>query len=140
MKLTLKKWAGCTLVALLAALSLLYAGDYLDVRYRMTRDQAGNPFDVVTIQPTYVIAEKGGKGEIILGQPQTQTCVHSLFPHYGYSPCWYLMHENGKPQVIGGSLIFCRAIMERAGVSAGIWPPAFAMVTAMYPNHRPAPR
>jgi hypothetical protein len=119
MKLTLKKWAGRTLVALLAALSLVYAGDYLDVRYRMTRNQAGNPFDVVTIQPTYVIAEKGGKGEIILGQPQSQTCVHSLFPHYGYSPCWYLMHENGKPQVIGGSLIFAGPLWSGRGILGG---------------------
>ena len=121
-------------------LALVYAGDYLDVRYRMDRNLSGDPFDVVTLQPTYVIAEKGGRAEIILGQPVTQKCVHSLFPHYGYSPCWYLNRENEKPQVIGGEIIFCHAIMERAADSTAWWPPVFAKATARYPNRHPAPR
>ncbi len=134
------RWAVRILIAVLASLALVYGGDYLYVRYRMTRHQAGDPFDVVTIQPTYAIAEKDGRAEIILGQPETQTCVHSLFPHYGYSPCWYLNRENGKPEVIGGAIIFCRAITEMAGGSGRFCRPAFAKATARHPIRRPAPR
>jgi hypothetical protein len=27
--------------------------------------------------------------------PETQTCVKSLAPHFGYKPCWYL---DGRKQ------------------------------------------
>ena len=36
----------------------------------------------------YATDVKGGKVEVFYDQPQTQTCVHSLFPHGGYKPCW----------------------------------------------------
>jgi hypothetical protein len=32
---------------------------------------------------------KGGKEEIFFDQPQMETCARSLFPHFGYRPCWY---------------------------------------------------
>lgn len=79
-----------TLVALIAAIVVLYVGDYLFVRYRMTKNRIGDPFESLKIEPTFAIPHKNGSAEIVIGDPQVETCVHSLFPHMGYAPCWYL--------------------------------------------------
>lgn len=81
--------------------AVLYAGDYLLVRYRMTKRTAGDPLDSMKIQRTYVIPHKDGRAEIIFGEPENQMCVHSLFPHLGYTPCWYLKRQAQKTQVMG---------------------------------------
>jgi hypothetical protein len=71
-----------------------YGGDYLSVRYKIPngRDQ----FSSVTIQPYYAIHEKNGRTEYDYAQPQTQVCVRSIFPHFGYSPCWYVNRHTDK--------------------------------------------
>jgi hypothetical protein len=77
--------------SLLAAVSLLgiaYAADYCVFRYRLATNQ--QPFGSVNVEHYYEIAHKDGKAEIIFDPPVQQTCVHSLFPHYGDRPCWYL--------------------------------------------------
>jgi len=71
-----------------------YAGDYLSVRYRVPKDR--DPFSTVTIQPYYAIHEKNGKTEYDFAPPEDQTCVRSLFPHFGYSPCWYVKRHTDK--------------------------------------------
>jgi hypothetical protein len=37
---------------------------------------------------------KGKKIEFMLDDTQTQTCVHALFPHYSYVPCWWLARHT----------------------------------------------
>jgi hypothetical protein len=83
-------------VAGVAALLALftYAGDYLSVRYRIPNGR--EQFSTVTIQPYYAIHEKNGKTEYDYAQPETQICIHSLFPHFGYSPCWYVKRHTDK--------------------------------------------
>jgi hypothetical protein len=80
-------------VALLLVL-VTYAGDYLSLRYRIPggRDQ----FATVTVQPYYAIHEKNGKTEYDYAPPENQVCVRSLFPHFGYSPCWYVKRHTDK--------------------------------------------
>jgi hypothetical protein len=73
---------------------LTYAGDYLSVRYKIPKGR--DPFSTVTIQPYYVIHEKSGKTEYDFADPQNQVCVRSLFPHFGYTPCWYLNRHTEK--------------------------------------------
>jgi len=69
------------------ALVLLYTGDYLSVRYRIpNRD----PLGVVKIQRYYAVRQKDRKTEYYFLDPENRQCVHSLFPHFGFSPCWYL--------------------------------------------------
>jgi hypothetical protein len=79
-------------VAILALLT--YVGDYLCVRYRIPNGR--DPFSTVTIQPYYAIHEKNGRTEYDYAQPQTQVCVRSIFPHFGYSPCWYVNRHTDK--------------------------------------------
>jgi hypothetical protein len=71
------------LVAAVLLLGLVYAGDYLLVRYRIVHPAAGTAFGNVVMDAR---------------QPEVNTpCVHSLFPHLGLSPCWYLKRNSQKP-------------------------------------------
>jgi hypothetical protein len=84
----MKRIFAITSVALLALFVLVYASDYLTLRYRIVQDR--EPFGSVTVRHYYAVREKNGKTEFMFNPPETQTCVHSLFPHFGYPPCWYL--------------------------------------------------
>jgi hypothetical protein len=77
-------------------LAAVYVGDDLAVRIPIPRRR--NPFGTVQIKQLYGIPQKDRKTEFYLGDPETRTCVHALFPHLGYSPCWYL--ERRKLQRI----------------------------------------
>jgi hypothetical protein len=79
-------------VLLLAAVS--FCGDWLVARYRSWRHQ--DVFGSVTVTVVYVIHEKNGKTVYQYDPPQDQACVHALFPHFGYSPCWYLSRHQEK--------------------------------------------
>jgi hypothetical protein len=98
----LLKWAAAALVVCLA---LLWLGDYLSVRSRMEHKTATEPVQTITFRPVYAIARKDGKSEFDFGDPQSATCVHSIFPQLGYNPCWYVLRESQKPIPIGGALI-----------------------------------
>ena len=82
---------GCVVV-LLALLT--YAGDYLVVRFKIPNNR--DPFSTVTIKPYYAIQEKNGRTEYDYAAPQNQVCVRALFPHFGYSPCWYVKRHTDK--------------------------------------------
>ena len=83
-------------ILILAVLSLciLYVGDDLSVRYRIPKTRS--QFGVVKIQRYYAVGLKSGKTEFMFLPAENQVCVHSLFPHLGYSPCWYLSRRNVK--------------------------------------------
>jgi hypothetical protein len=85
------------LIVALLFIGALYAGDYLYLRYKMTKQNPGDPFQVLQVRPLYAIPQKNGKNDFSFGDPETQTCVRSLFPHSGYSPCWYAVREDKKP-------------------------------------------
>jgi len=70
------------LLALVMAAVLLYAVDY-----RVARSRS---LGTVQVQPYYAVPLKDGKTEFIMLDPETRSCVHSLLPHFGYPPCWYL--------------------------------------------------
>jgi hypothetical protein len=74
--------------SILLLLALLYCGDFLMVRFRIPRSR--EPFGTVTVTPVYIIHEKNGKTEYDFKDPENDPCVRSLFPHFGYPPCWYL--------------------------------------------------
>jgi hypothetical protein len=77
-------------------MALTYVGDDLAVRLPIPRSR--NPYGTVDLTTLYAIPEKNRKTEFVLGDPQRVTCVHSLLPHFGYSPCWYV--ERKKMQRI----------------------------------------
>ena len=72
----------------------VYVCDYLSVRYRIPNNRES--FEVVKIQRYYAVHLKNGKTELDFQEPETQGCVDSLFPHFGYSPCWYVKWRKVK--------------------------------------------
>jgi hypothetical protein len=74
--------------------AILYAADYLILRYRVATKR--NPYDTVTVQRYYAVPRKDHKTEYMFDDPQDVTCVHSIFPHLGDSPCWYLNRNKQK--------------------------------------------
>lgn len=78
-----------TVTAALALLVLLYCADY--ILLRLSRE----PLGTVRINKFYAVPQKSGKTEFEPGEPETETCVNSIFPHLGHSPCWYVRrHRN----------------------------------------------
>ncbi len=80
---TLLKWIGAVLVVLAG---LVYAGDFVWFEFRIHNAKPNDPLETVTF--FYATGVKGGKVEVFYDQPQTQICVHSIFPRQGYKPCW----------------------------------------------------
>ena len=88
------------LVAAVSSFVLIYICDYLSVRIRMIHPKPADPFESITIPRILAIPEKNGKIEYetdTQNPQQTITCVHSLFPHMGYSPCWYVKPRINQP-------------------------------------------
>ncbi|MGA2236763.1 MAG: hypothetical protein ABSG23_14935 [Terriglobales bacterium] len=72
-------------------LGIAYGADYGVFRYRLATNH--QPFGSVTVEHYYSIAHKDGKAEIIFNPPVQEICVHSLFPHAGDPPCWFLIRH-----------------------------------------------
>jgi hypothetical protein len=85
------------LIVALLVVGGLYAGDYLYVRYRVMQRTTNDPFEVLQFRRLYAIPQKNGKDDFTFGDPELQTCVRSIFPHSGYSPCWYAVRAEKKP-------------------------------------------
>lgn len=82
-------------IATLAAFAIVYAADSAIFQHKMSTN--GGTAALGTVTSYYGTALKNGKMEIFTDQPLTETCVHSLFPHSGYRPCWYAGRDNVKP-------------------------------------------
>src|SRR5712691_313751 len=88
------------LIGAVVASAVLYIGDYLSVRIRAMHPKPADPFESLKSLRVLAIPEKNGKTEYEVdaqNPEQTFTCVHSLFPHNGYSPCWYVKPRINQP-------------------------------------------
>jgi hypothetical protein len=88
------------LIAFLASLAFVFCADYLFLRLRMLRPKPTDPFESLKTLRVLAIPEKNGKTEFEVdaqNPEQTVTCVHSLFPHIGHSPCWYVKPRLNQP-------------------------------------------
>ena len=86
--------------AIILLLAMTYGYDYASVRRRMAAQKQGDPFDVVTYPHLLEIPQKGNKVDYELDATspmESQPCVHSLFPHSGYTPCWYILWRSKSP-------------------------------------------
>ena len=73
-----------SLIVLAIAAMLVYAGDALFLHYR------GSPHQDVRVDSMYAMKNRWNEVEYSVGSTGSQRCVESLFPHGGYTPCWYL--------------------------------------------------
>jgi hypothetical protein len=81
-------------VILLAVAGLVYTGDYFVFRYRVLRNLS--PYDSITVNAFYAVPQKTGKMEYDFQSSQQVTCANSIFPHMGYTPCWYSRTHTDK--------------------------------------------
>jgi len=79
------------LASLAAAVALAYLVDSFVIWRKASSDHAAA---FGTVQVLLTTPSKGNRLEIFADQPQTVTCVHALFPHYGASPCWYVQRHS----------------------------------------------
>ena len=87
------------LISIIAVVAASYVGDYLFLRFRM-HPKSADPFESLKTLRVLAIPEKNGKTEYEVdarNPEQTVTCVHSLFPHFSYSPCWYVKPRINQP-------------------------------------------
>jgi hypothetical protein len=100
---TRKQIAGRFLLALVSLTAFVYVLDYLVLRVRMLHPSASVPFEHLTRNRLLAIKVKNGTYEYELDQvnpTEAITCVHSLFPHFGDQPCWYLKPRLNQPIAI----------------------------------------
>lgn len=91
-KAFLKRLFAIAILSALAITLIAYVIDYAVFRYKV----AGNhgAYGQVMVYSYDAVAQKNGKTEFIFNPPENQTCVHALFPHSGYEPCWYLRRHS----------------------------------------------
>ncbi len=75
-------------LAVLVLVAALYCGDAISLRYRIPGNR--QPLGSVLVERDFAVTLKNHQTEFLFDQPRPQPCVHSLFPHMGDPPCWYL--------------------------------------------------
>lgn len=83
------------LVVLCAATVLIYVGDYATARVRLSRSSA---LATVNVARMVAIPQKSGKTEFEYVGAEAVSCVRSIFPHFGYVPCWWASRNTIKLQ------------------------------------------
>jgi hypothetical protein len=73
---------------------LAYLTDFAILRWKFKNKR--DAFATVTVKPYYVVPRKDHKVEYMFQDPVDETCVNSLFPHGGSTPCWYLTRHRDK--------------------------------------------
>jgi hypothetical protein len=71
-------------VIAIAIFCTAYLGDAAIARVRMARDKNGALSNVTVY---YSATMKNSKVVIFGGEPDTVTCIHALFSHFGYPTC-----------------------------------------------------
>lgn len=79
---------GATLIA--------YIADFAVFQYRVSSNR--QPYGQITVSSYDAVPQKNGKTEFIFNPPEPQTCVHAMFPHSGFVPCWYLQRHT-EPRI-----------------------------------------
>ena len=88
LRVRLKRAFLATILTIVGTAVLAFGVDYAIFRVRVAAHW--NPYGSVTVDHYYAVQQKNGKTKFIFDPPASQTCVHSLFPHAGWLPCWYL--------------------------------------------------
>jgi hypothetical protein len=73
-----------------AALGIIYMADAFALR------ASSHPFGTVQVRRYYAMPLKGGKTEYGDAGVEDETCIHSMFPHLGFAPCWYASRKTEK--------------------------------------------
>jgi hypothetical protein len=97
---TRKQIAGRVVAAVLLLTAFAFVLDYIVLRVRVLHPTVTAPFEHLARNRLLAIKVKNGTYQYELDQvnpSETLTCVHSLFPHFGDRPCWYLKPRLDRP-------------------------------------------
>lgn len=104
-------------VLLLVALCVVvYLGDFLWFQYQK-HFSSSSVFGAVRMERMYAIPQKNGRVEFQFdaqAPEENVRCVHSLFPHTGLDPCWYLRRNAQK--------VIPMSIFGGRPHATGLWP------------------
>lgn len=88
------------LAAAAGLVAIAYGVDYLSLRLQIPKRAA---YGTVSVRRFYAVTLKNKNTEFMFDDPQDETCVNSLFAHYGDAPCWYLQrHKQQRIDVNAG--------------------------------------
>lgn len=73
-----------SLIVIAIAAILVYAADGLFLHYR------GTPHEDLRVDSMYAMKNRWNEVEYSVGSTGSQRCIESMFPHSGFTPCWYL--------------------------------------------------
>ena len=89
------RWAVLRVLGIaIAAFAIAYAIDFLVLQFRVAENY--HPYGTIQVHPYYAVPHKDHKTEFLFDDPHDQTCVNSLFPQAGDSPCWYLNRHRDQ--------------------------------------------
>lgn len=81
-------------MGLVALTCLMYLTDLVILKWRFSTKH--DPTQIVVIKPYYAVPRKDHRTEFMPEDPKPETCVNSVFPHSGASPCWYLKTHTDR--------------------------------------------
>lgn len=94
-----------TLLAAVALGAILWSADWLWLRHKVSRDQ--DAFGQIEVHHRFAVKLKNKRIEERAERPRLEECVHSLFPHYGDNPCWYVeRHSQDVEEIDSGQWHF----------------------------------
>ena len=76
------------ILAVIGAGVVVYAGDYLWAKHLMANPSNG--LGTVMVHHETDVPRKDGRVEIDMDPAEAESCIHSMFSHYGYAPCWWV--------------------------------------------------
>lgn len=89
-------WFRSALAVVVLCAAAAYLADFAVLRFRIATNR--DAFGKITVRPVYAVPQKNHSTEFLIGDSQDQRCVHSIFPHAGNAPCWYLSRHR-DPQI-----------------------------------------
>lgn len=86
-----QRWLSRSVVGLIAALAVLYVGDWAVWRARVAM---GGGMGKVTVSDMTALPLKNGKEEYFWNGSEDVDCSRSIFPQAGSGACWWLQRHN----------------------------------------------
>ncbi|MGA8305358.1 MAG: hypothetical protein WB723_06750 [Candidatus Acidiferrales bacterium] len=81
------------ILVVIGAAALVYAGDYLWARHLMAGGSSA-ALGSVMVHHEWDIPRKDGRVEFDVDPAEAESCIHAMFPHFGYTPCWYAVRHT----------------------------------------------
>ena len=96
----IRRYVKLTLAAGILLAALVWTADWLLLRHKVAAD--GDAFGEVQVHYRFAVRLKNRRIEQSSEKPKWEECVHSLFPHYDDTPCWYLERHTNQLQTLDG--------------------------------------